>query len=69
MKNKKVRTRYFIYSLLCVIFWSLYIGGLYIMWSDNEMSLFMNYIFTAFGFIGLLWFTMIFNEKFIENYI
>lgn len=71
MKNKtllQVRTRYFIYTLLCVVFWSLYISGLYIMWSDNEMSLFMNYIFTSFGLAGMLWFNMIFHEKFIENY-
>ena len=71
MKNKtllQVRTRYFIYTLLCVVFWSLYISGLYIMWSGNEMGLFMNYIFTAFGLTGMLWFNMIFHEKFIENY-
>jgi hypothetical protein len=71
MKNKtllQVRTRYFIYTLLCVVFWSLYISGLYIMWSDNEMGLFMNYIFTAFGLVGMLWLNMIFHEKFVENY-
>ena len=71
MKNKtllRVRTRYFIYTLLCVVFWSLFISGLYIMWSDNEMGLFMNYVFTAFGLVGMLWFNMIFHEKFIENY-
>lgn len=71
MKNKtllQIRTRYFIYTLLCVVFWSLYISGLYIMWSDNEMGLFMNYIFTSFGLVGMLWFNMIFHEKFIENY-
>ncbi len=71
MKNKtklQVRTRYFIYTLLCVVFWSLYISGLYIMWLDNEMGLFMNYIFTSFGLVGMLWFNMIFHEKFIENY-
>jgi len=62
------KTRYFLYTLLCVVFWSLFIGGLYIMWSDNEMGLFMNYIFTSFGLVGMLWFNMMFHEKFIENY-
>lgn len=71
MRNKtllQVRTRYFIYTLICVVFWSLYISGLYIMWSDNEMDLFMNYIFTLFGLAGMIWINMIFHEKFIENY-
>jgi hypothetical protein len=38
------------------------------MWLENEMGLFMNSIFTAFGLVGMLWFNMIFHERFIENY-
>ena len=63
------KARYFLYTLLCVVLWSLFIGGLYIMWSDNEMGLFMNYIFTSIGLVGMLWFNMLFHEKSIENYI
>jgi hypothetical protein len=62
------KARYFLYNLLCVVFWSLFIGGLYIMWYDNEMELFMSYIFSSFGLAGMLWFNMIFHDKFIENY-
>lgn len=51
MKNKnllQVRIRYFIYIFLCVVFYSLYISGLLMIWYENEMGLFMNSIFSSF---------------------
>jgi hypothetical protein len=38
------------------------------MWSDIEMDVYMKFIFTAFGLVGMLWFNMIFHDNFIENY-
>lgn len=71
MKNKnllQVRIRYFIYIFLCVVFYSLYISGLLIIWFENEMGLFMNCIFSSFSLVGVFWFNIIFHEKLIENY-
>lgn len=71
MKNKnllQVRIRYFIYIFLCVVFYSLYISGLLMIWYENEMGLFMNFIFSSFSLVGVFWFNMIFHEKLIENY-
>ena len=71
MKNKnllQVRIMYFIYTVLCVVFWSLYVSGMFILWSENEMGLFMNFIFSSFSLVGMFWINMIFHEKLIENY-
>ena len=71
MKNKnllQVRIMYFIYTFLCVVFWSLYVSGIFILWSENEMGLFMNFIFSSFSLVGMFWLNMIFHEKLIENY-
>lgn len=57
MKNKtllQAQIRYLIYILFCIIFWSLFIGGLCIMWTDDNQHLFINYIFSAFGLVGML---------------
>lgn len=63
MKNIK----YITYYLITFIVWLLFIFGLYELWMQNSMNLFMNYIFTAFGIVGLLYFQMLFHEKFIEQ--
>ena len=70
MKNKnllQVRIMYFIYTVLCVVFWSLYVSGIFILWSENEMGLFMNFIFSSFSLLGMFWLNMIFYEKLIKN--
>jgi hypothetical protein len=64
----QIKFRRLIYFSFIVFFYLLYISGLYILWSDNELGLFMNYIFAVFGLRGILYFHMMFYEKFIENY-
>jgi hypothetical protein len=56
----------FIYIISTIILWALFIGGLYIMWFDGEMNLFINYIFTSFGLLGMLYLNMILYDNLIS---
>jgi hypothetical protein len=52
IKTNKVSK--YIFTILKIIIWCLFIGGLFVLWKENELGIFGNIIATSFGILGML---------------
>lgn len=61
--QRKNTIRRIIYYLISIILWTLFLAGLYVMWTDSNEFHFINYVMTAFGLLAAFYFQSMLHDK------
>jgi len=59
----KKNTISLIWILVLIFIGGLYISGLWIIVCDKDFSLFMKFLLSSFGFVGILWVSLIIEDR------